>query len=78
MPHTEPREDEFADLCGVDEFHLGWLDGVWGETPRALCHPDPVFASNYRRGYLEGRRHIEGQPPVTLPPLPDDGDDLPF
>lgn len=78
MPHTGIDEDDFADLCGVDEYHVGWLDGVWGETPRALCHPDPRYASNYRRGYLAGRQHIESQPPVTLPPLPGEDGELPF
>ena len=78
MPHTPPREDEFADLTPGSEYDLGWLDGVWGETPRALCHPDPVYAARYREGYLAGRKHIESQPPVTLPPVGDDDCEIPF
>lgn len=77
MPHTPPREDEYADLIACDEYHLGWLDGAWGETPRALCHPDPVYAARYREGYLAGRRHIECQPVVTLPAVGSD-DEIPL
>lgn len=57
MPADDP------DLSAADEYSLGHLHGTQGQVPAALVHPDPVYAANYREGYLAGRREARAAAP---------------